>query len=132
MLLLPIFFIVAGLKVNLANMGSVGLLELGLILFVAISGKFVGAFLGARLHRMPTRESAALATLVNTRGLTELIILSVGLQLGVLDADLYSLMVVMAVVTTMMAGPLLRIIYPKRYVERDLAERGLAPSPTAH
>jgi len=94
-------------------------LELGLILAVAIGGKFVGAFVSARLHHVPRRESAALATLVNTRGLTELIILSVGLQLGVLDTDLYSLMVVMAIVTTAMTGPLLQVIYPSRYFDSE-------------
>jgi Kef-type K+ transport system membrane component KefB len=116
-LLLPVFFIVAGLKVKLSGIGLSGLGELGLILLVAIAGKFGGAFAGARLHRLPARQSAALATLMNTRGLTELIILSVGLQLGVLDQSLYSIMVVMAVITTAMAGPLLRLIYPPALAE---------------
>jgi K+:H+ antiporter len=118
-LLLPIFFIVAGLNVDLSGIGTAGLAELGLVLLVAITGKFGGAFAGARLHRLPARTSAALATLMNTRGLTELIILSVGLQLGLLDQQLYSIMVVMAVITTAMAGPLLRLIYPEQVVERD-------------
>jgi Kef-type K+ transport system membrane component KefB len=120
-LLLPVFFIVAGLKVELSGIGLLGLGELGLILLVAIAGKFGGAFGGARLHRLPARQSAALATLMNTRGLTELIILSVGLQLGVLDQSLYSIMVAMAVITTAMAGPLLRLIYPPGMVELDQA-----------
>ena len=59
---------------------------------------------------------------MNTRGLTGIVILSVGLQLHILDQSLYSLMIVMAIVTTMMAGPLLRLIYPDRFVVRDLAE----------
>lgn len=120
-LLLPVFFIVAGLKVNLSAIGVTGVVELGLVLLVAIGGKFGGAFAGARLHRLPARKSAALATLMNTRGLTELIILTVGLQLGVLDQSLYSIMVAMAVITTAMAGPLLRLIYPMSVVERDQA-----------
>ena len=111
-LLLPIFFIVAGLNVDLSDLDAAGVLELLLILVAAIGGKFFGAFAGARLNRMRTRPAAALAVLMNTRGLTELIILSVGLQLGVLDGELYSYMVVMALVTTMMAGPLLQRIYP--------------------
>ncbi|MEV8549055.1 cation:proton antiporter [Streptomyces glaucescens] len=106
-LLLPVFFLVAGLKVDLSGLDASGLGDLGLILAVAIGGKFAGAFAAARLNRMPVRESTALATLMNTRGLTELIVLNVGLQLGILGQDLYSLMVVMAVVTTAMAGPLL-------------------------
>ncbi|MET9258068.1 cation:proton antiporter [Streptomyces sp. NPDC003717] len=106
-LLLPVFFLVAGLGVDLSHLGVSGLGALGLILLTAIGGKFTGAFLAARLSGMPPRPSAALATLMNTRGLTELIVLNVGLQLGFLTQDLYSLMVVMAVVTTAMAGPLL-------------------------
>ncbi|MFC5290130.1 cation:proton antiporter [Actinokineospora guangxiensis] len=119
-LLLPVFFIVAGLKVDLSSLGSTDLVELLLVLLVAVGGKFGGAYLAARLNRLPVRQSAALGVLMNTRGLTELIILSVGLQLGVLDQSLYSIMVVMAVITTAMAGPLLRIIYPASAVDHDL------------
>ncbi|GAA4561642.1 hypothetical protein GCM10023176_00770 [Micromonospora coerulea] len=114
-LLLPVFFIVAGLRVDLSAVGSTGLAELALILLVAIGGKFVGAYLAARANGLPARESGALATLMNTRGLTELVILNIGLQLTLLDTRLYSLMVVMAVLTTAMAGPLLRLLYPRRH-----------------
>ncbi|MFF0206069.1 cation:proton antiporter [Streptomyces sp. NPDC005017] len=109
-LLLPVFFLVSGLQVDLSKLDMSGLGALVLILLVAVGGKFIGAFAAARLNRMPTRQSAALATLMNTRGLTELIVLNVGLQLGFLDQDLYSLMVVMAVITTAMTGPLLNWI----------------------
>ena len=68
---------------------------------------------------------------MNTRGLTGIVILSVGLQLHILDQSLYSLMIVMAVVTTMMAGPLLRRIYPDRFVARDIAEADGAALGTA-
>jgi|HubBroStandDraft_1064217.scaffolds.fasta_scaffold04138_5 Kef-type K+ transport system membrane component KefB len=122
LMLLPVFFVVAGLNVNLSSVGRSGLTELGLILLVAIVGKFGGAFAGARLAGVRGRRAGVLATLMNTRGLTTLVILSVGLQLHILDQSLYSLMVVMAVVTTMMAGPLLRRIYPDRFVVRDIAE----------
>lgn len=106
-LLLPVFFLAAGQQVDLSALGANALMDLGLILVIAVGGKFIGAFTAARLSRMPIRQSAALATLMNTRGLTELIVLNVGLQLGFLHQELYSLMVVMAVVTTAMAGPLL-------------------------
>jgi Kef-type K+ transport system membrane component KefB len=122
LLLLPVFFVLAGLKVDLSTVGGSGLLELGAILLVAITGKFVGAYAGARLHRIPARQAGALATLMNTRGLTEIVILTVGSQLGILDDKLFSLMVVMALVTTVMAGPLLSLIYPRRFVERDVAD----------
>jgi hypothetical protein len=110
-LLLPVFFVVTGLGV-----------DLGAILLVAISGKFLGAFGAARLQRVPRRQSLALGVLMNTRGLTELVILSVAAQLGVLDQQMFTLLVVMAVVTTMMTEPLLRLVYPRRLVERDIAE----------
>ncbi|MGH3312585.1 MAG: cation:proton antiporter, partial [Streptomyces sp.] len=112
-LLLPVYFVVAGLKVDLGSMRSGDFLELGVILLVAVVGKFGGTFVGARSQGLPARPAAALGVLMNTRGLTELVILGVGLQLGLLDTGLYSLMVVVAVVTTAMTGPLLSRIYRK-------------------
>ncbi|MFD9434142.1 cation:proton antiporter [Streptomyces sp. NPDC060002] len=109
-LLLPVYFVVAGLKVDLRGVGLDGLIELGVILLVAIGGKFGGTYLGARSQDLPAKDSATLAALMNTRGLTELVILGVGLELGLLDGSLYSLMVVMALVTTAMTGPLLTFI----------------------
>lgn len=107
-LLMPVYFVVAGFSVDLSRIGGADLVRLVLILATAIVGKFAGAFLGARSQGLPTRRSAELATLMNTRGLTELVALSIGLQAGLLSPDLYSLMVVMAVVTTAVSGPLLR------------------------
>ncbi|WP_073755314.1 cation:proton antiporter [Streptomyces sp. CB03234] len=129
-LLLPVFFVVAGLNVDLSGLSVGGLGDLGLILLVAIGGKFAGAFLAARAHGMPSRQSAALATLMNTRGLTELIALSVGLNLGIIQQDLYSLMVVMAVVTTAMAGPLLRWLLPRRLIEAEAARESVPADST--
>ncbi|QUQ64349.1 cation:proton antiporter domain-containing protein [Kutzneria sp. CA-103260] len=111
-LLLPVYFVVAGLGVDLSHVDASMLTVFALILVAAVGGKLVGTFATARSCRIPPRQAAALATLMNTRGLTELVILTVGLQLGVLDGELYSLMVVMAVLTTVMTGPLLRLIYP--------------------
>ena len=122
LVLLPVFFVVSGLSVNLSSVGLSGLVELCLILLVAIVGKFGGAFIGANLAGVRGRRAGVLATLMNTRGLTGIVILSVGLQLHILDQPLYSLMIVMAIVTTMMAGPLLRLIYPDRFVVRDIAD----------
>jgi Kef-type K+ transport system membrane component KefB len=122
LVLLPVFFVVSGLSVNLSSVGLSGLVELCLILLVAVAGKFVGAFAGARLAGVRGRDARVLATLMNTRGLTGIVILSVGLQLHILDQSLYSLMIVMAIVTTMMAGPLLHFFYPGRFLERDIRE----------
>jgi Kef-type K+ transport system membrane component KefB len=120
--LLPVFFVVAGIGVNLSGIGLSGLAELGLIMVVAVAGKLGGAYYGARLTGVRHRQAGAIATLMNTRGLTELVILTVGLQLHILSSSLYSLMVVMAIVTTAMTGPLLTMIYPPAIMERDIAE----------
>ncbi|WP_218945927.1 cation:proton antiporter [Streptomyces hawaiiensis] len=121
-MLLPAYFAVSGLKVDLTTVGGDGLGELGLILLVAIGGKFGGAYVGARFAGQSGRSATTLGILMNTRGLTELIILGVGLQLGLLDTELYSLMVVMALVTTAMTAPLLRWAYPSRMIDADLRE----------
>lgn len=122
LLLLPMFFVVAGMSVDLTKLDLSSAGTLAAILAAAIGGKIGGAYAGARLQRVPKQQAAALAALINTRGLTEIVILTVGLQKGVLDTELYSLMVVMALVTTAMTGPLLNRIYPARRVARDLAE----------
>src|SRR5690349_8227211 len=122
LLLLPVFVVIAGLQVDVRGVGSTGVVELRLILVVAIGGKFLGALAAARLSQVPHRQAAALGVLMNTRGLTEIVILQVGLQLGVLDTRLFTLMVFMAIITTVMTEPLLRRVYPERIVARDIAE----------
>ncbi|WP_018350538.1 cation:proton antiporter [Longispora albida] len=132
LLLLPAFFVLSGMKVDLSTVNLSGFAELVLILAVAIAGKFAGAYLGARLQQVPAREAGVLATLMNTRGLTEIVILTVGLQLGLLDGELFSLMVVMALVTTVMAGPLLSALYPRSRVAAETTaadQAGLALAP---
>jgi Kef-type K+ transport system membrane component KefB len=121
LLLLPVFFVITGFNVDLGAIDLTGLAELGLILLAAIAGKFIGAFAAARLQRVPRRQATALATLMNTRGLTELVILNIGVQLGVLDGEIFTLLVIMAIVTTVMTSPLLRVIYPPRVLARDIA-----------
>ena len=114
LVLLPIYFVVAGLSINLSMIGHSGLVELSAILVVAIAGKLAGAYGGAQIAGIRGRNAGVMATLMNTRGLTELVILGVGLQLHILNNPLYSLMVIMALVTTAMSGPLLKAIYPDR------------------
>jgi Kef-type K+ transport system membrane component KefB len=134
LVLLPIYFVVSGLSINLSTVGTSGLEELGAILVVAIAGKFIGAYFGAQLTGVSGRNAGVLATLMNTRGLTELVILGVGLQLHIITKPLYALMVVMALVTTAMSGPLLRWLYPNRVMERDRAAavRALLAGGPAH
>lgn len=122
LLLLPLFFIVTGLQVDLTRLfekPSLAVLFV-VVLVVACAGKFVGATLAARAVGFGWRPAAAIGTLMNTRGLTELVILNVGRSVGVLNDDLFTVLVLMAVVTTIMTAPLLRLFYPDAEVRRDL------------
>ncbi|HWE90914.1 MAG TPA: cation:proton antiporter [Pseudonocardiaceae bacterium] len=107
LLLLPVFFIVTGLGVNLAGLDARDYLTLGLITAVACAGKLIGSMVPARLFGFSWRESTDLGLLMNARGLTELVILDVAVSLGVLNGRMFTMMVVMALVTTALAGPLL-------------------------
>ncbi|MGW6918029.1 cation:proton antiporter [Kitasatospora sp. NPDC054939] len=109
--LVPVFFITAGFNVNIGGLGGSGVLELGAILLVACLGKFGGATAAARLSGVDMRQASAIGVLMNTRGLTELVVLQVGLSIGVLDTSLNTSMVIMAVVTTAVAPPIFRRIY---------------------
>lgn len=134
LLLLPVFFVVTGLQVDIGAVGAGGLWQFGLIMLVAVGGKFFGAALAARVQRVPRRQAAAVGVLMNTRGLTELVILQVGVQLGVLDQSLFTLLVLMALVTTGMTAPLLRAVYPDRVLEREIAaaERAQLAEPDSY
>ncbi|MFF8971231.1 cation:proton antiporter [Streptomyces sp. NPDC014995] len=112
-LMLPVYFIVTGLSVDIAAVSPTGWAELGLVLAAAIVGKLFGAGLPARSFGLSWRESTGVGVLMNTRGLTELIILGVGLSLGVLDDTLFTVMVLMALITTAMTGPLLPSLFPR-------------------
>jgi Kef-type K+ transport system membrane component KefB len=111
--LLPLFFVVTGLRVQvgLLDRPELWLVTLGL-LAVAVAGKWVGALGAARLTGFRPREANAIAALMNTRGLTELIVLNIGLELGVVTPALFTAMVLVALVTTFMTGPILRLLDP--------------------
>jgi Kef-type K+ transport system membrane component KefB len=119
LLLLPVFFVVTGFGVNIGGLSASGWTQLALVVGVAIGGKFIGTYLGARCSRLPQRHSLLIAVLMNTRGLTELVILSTGKELGVLDGEMFSMMVLMALITTAMTGPLMDIIYPADQILLD-------------
>ena len=106
MVLLPLFFIITGLRTEVGSLNRpvLWLITLGLIA-VAIVGKWVGAMVAARYGGFGLRESAAIGALMNTRGLTELIVLNIGLELGLVSPTLFTMLVIMALVTTFMAGP---------------------------
>ncbi|WSK25275.1 cation:proton antiporter [Streptomyces sp. NBC_01298] len=112
MLLLPVYFVLSGRGVDLSRLNASDLGQPAAILVVAVTGKFAGAYVGARVGGLDGRHAAALGALLNTRGLTERVVLGVGLELGLLDAKPHSLMVVRAVATTALTGPLLSRILP--------------------
>ncbi|MDH2427307.1 cation:proton antiporter [Sphaerisporangium sp. TRM90804] len=118
-LLMPVFFVVTGLSVDLTTLTGVTLLVTLGIIVVACLGKLGGVAVPARLSGMSTNGSLVLGLLMNTRGLTELVILNVGLGLGLLNTQLFSAMVVMAVVTTAMASPLLSLTLRRAPSLRD-------------
>ena len=109
LLLLPIFFALVGLHTDLSLVGRAENWRLALVVIgLASLGKIGGAFVAARFHGLAGRDALALGLLLNTRGLMELVILSVGLELGVLTPALFSSFVLMALVTTSATAPLLR------------------------
>jgi Kef-type K+ transport system membrane component KefB len=123
LVLLPLFFVVTGLKtqVTALNRPELWLLTL-LLIAVAIAGKFLGATFAARYGGFSLRDSAAIGTLMNTRGLTELIVLNIGLDLGVISTQLFTMLVVMALVTTFMAGPILKLLDPRGELSEPVEE----------
>jgi Kef-type K+ transport system membrane component KefB len=105
--LIPLFFSYTGLRTNI---GTVNWTYTGIIVAVAVVGKIAGAFTGARVMGFDSKNAFALGCLLNTRGLVELVVLNVGLDLGILTPALFSMMVVMALVTTVMTSPLLKAL----------------------
>ena len=111
--LVPLFFSLTGLRTTFGLINSREMLFYsGLVFLVAIAGKFGGSTVAARIMRTPWREGVAIGILMNTRGLIELVILNIGLDIGVLTRPLFSMMVFMTVGTTCMTTPLLSWIYP--------------------
>lgn len=111
--LMPIFFALAGLGTSAGAFANSGLGMLALILLVASVGKIVGGAVGARMCGYGWRESLATGSLMNSRGLMELIVIKVGLDAGLIGAELFTMLLVMALVTTAATGPLLSLIARK-------------------
>ena len=123
-LLLPLFFVFTGLRTQVGLLNDAqGWLTCLLIIAVATAGKLGGSAIPARLTGMSWRESLQLGALMNTRGLMELIALNLGYDLGILTPRIFTMLVIMALVTTMLTGPLLTLFGRKQSV--------LVPSPSA-
>ncbi|HSB11326.1 MAG TPA: cation:proton antiporter [Blastocatellia bacterium] len=115
-LLLPLYFALTGLRSSIFLIAGLSMwLHAGAIVFLAVVGKLGGSMMAAKMNGMSWREAAAVGVLMNTRGLVELVILNIGLDLGILSPALFSTMVLMALVTTLMTTPLLHWIHPRSY-----------------
>ena len=110
--LLPLFFVYSGLNTQIGLVDTPGLWALTLgLLVVSIAGKGIACAVAARLNKVPTRESIALGALMNARGLIELILLNIGLQAGIITPTLFTILVIVAIVTTLMASPIFEFVY---------------------
>jgi Kef-type K+ transport system membrane component KefB len=122
--LIPLFFAYTGLRTNIGLVSSADMILYGgLVLLVAVAGKFGGSTIAARVMGVPWREATAIGVLMNTRGLMELVILNIGLDIGVLTLPLFSIMVFMAVTTTLMTTPILSWVYPEYKTNRFPPQR---------
>jgi K+:H+ antiporter len=133
-LLLPLFFAYTGLRTNVELLGSGQLVAITLgLCALAIVGKYGGTLIAARVIRLPWRQSAVLGALMNTRGLTELIVLNLALSTGAISQALFTALVIMALLTTFMAGPLIRVLDPHNAYgeepEEELMTAGPRPTP---
>jgi Kef-type K+ transport system membrane component KefB len=129
--LLPLFFVVTGLRTNVGSLNRLDLWLIALLLLaVAITGKWLGALAAAKYSGLSLRDSAAVGTLMNTRGLTELIVLNIGLDLGLISQALFTMLVIMALITTFMAGPALQLLDPRRELSEPPEEELRRAGPT--
>lgn len=110
-LLLPIFFVYTGLRTEIGLLNDPYLWKVtGVIILVAVAGKFLGSAIAARFVGQKWKDSLIIGALMNTRGLMELVVLNIGYDLGVLTPQIFAMMVIMALATTMMTGPALDLI----------------------
>ncbi|MFC5146849.1 cation:proton antiporter [Streptomyces aureoversilis] len=131
-LLLPLYFFLAGTAVDLSGFGTGDVLALAAVVGTAVVTKVSGAYAGARCSGLPHGTALPAAVLMNTRGLTEIVIAAAALDLHIIDRDFYSIMVVMALVTTAMTGPLLTLLgVPARTGAEDAAAPARPPAGTA-
>jgi Kef-type K+ transport system membrane component KefB/nucleotide-binding universal stress UspA family protein len=123
-LFMPVFFGVAGLSADLSVLRDPNLLLVaGVLILIASLGKFIGAFLGGALAGLSRGESLALGCGMNARGSTEVIVATIGLSMGALNQTLYTMIVTMAFVTTMVMPPMLRWALARLPVSQEEAER---------
>ena len=119
LLLMPVFFALAGLATTPDAFAGGGLWALLLILAAAVIGKVLGAGAGARIAGLGWRESFAIGSLMNARALMELIVMKVGLDAGVIGYELFTMLMIMAIATTLMTTPMLSLCLRRAPVAPD-------------
>lgn len=127
LVLMPVFFALAGLNTTPGAFAGAGGLALLLILGAAIVGKILGGAAGARVAGLSWRESLAVGSLMNARALMELIVMKVGLDAGVIGPEIFTMLMVMAILTTIMTTPLLTLFAGRRAVTPPPARHDLHP-----
>ncbi len=110
-LLLPLFFVFTGLRTEIGLLhGTASWAMCGIIILTAVAGKFGGSAFAARFTGETWKESLSIGALMNTRGLMELVVLNIGYDMGILSPLIFTMMVLMAMITTIMTSPMLSII----------------------
>jgi Kef-type K+ transport system membrane component KefB len=124
--MLPLFFVYSGLNTRIGLVNSWLLWGIALlVLLTAVFGKGVACWLAALLNKDPNREALAIGSLMNARGLMELILLNIGLQQGIITPTLFTMLVLMAIVTTLMASPLFDLVYGRYGTAHASVERSV-------
>lgn len=130
--LLPLFFAFSGLRTSVNMVHGELWIYTALVIATAIAGKLGGSMLAARMAGVSWREATSLGILMNTRGLMELIALNIGLDIGVISPTVFTIMVLMALVTTFMTSPLLEWVYPTKLIRTEQAPAQAAMAEASH
>jgi len=110
--MLPLFFVYSGLNTRLGLLNTWFLWGIALVILLAsVFGKGIACWLAALINKEPQREALAIGSLMNARGLMELILLNIGLQQGIITPTLFTMLVIMAIATTLMASPIFELVY---------------------
>jgi Kef-type K+ transport system membrane component KefB len=126
-MLLPLFFVITGLSLNIGAMGGDAISVLAVTVAVACVGKLLPGYWIPRWSGLSRKDSWTISALVNTRGLTELIALNAGLADGIIDSKLFTVLILMALITTLATGPLLSAVRPT--TEQIIQPEPAIPSP---
>jgi Kef-type K+ transport system membrane component KefB len=120
--LLPMFFVYSGLSTKISLVNTPTLLGITVLIITIAVGKGIACMLAAKIAGESWRESPTIGALMNARGLIELIILNIGLEKGIISETLFTIMVIMAIVTTLMASPLVNLLLQGTKYEKPLGE----------